>query len=338
MVDPRAVRLSKHVRLSDLMGCHSIFAQGYPNIWDDPGGKKLIEAENLAQTVLEPLLRNYGPMSISYGYISPQLSREIVKYQDPDKPSYHRYDDGAAADVCVHRWVQNRLPKSAPILLAHEIDRKGPPYSRMITYSESPYICMASRVAETHSKRPRQAFYENRYMGKKGEKPIFVTMSKDMLRRREQRISAPQTDWRGAGYPTYHGGGRKQVHHIRVSKYTMLSDWLFNVGSLKHGIKNIPTQSEPIMNKFKYVGDVYDRLIDALDVPKLSITQGWAGPSLRMKDYDDFHWTDERFAFIVGLPQGFSEDEFVIEASHIEGIDTLDPVGDEQWLVVGRFA
>ncbi|MGZ7230907.1 hypothetical protein ACXWOM_10635, partial [Streptococcus pyogenes] len=76
-----------------------------------------------------------------YGFISPELSRKIVKYQDPDKPSHHRWDLGAAADICVHDWVQTLAPGAvgttgAPVhfALRHLRDL---PISRLITYSES---------------------------------------------------------------------------------------------------------------------------------------------------------------------------------------------------------
>jgi hypothetical protein len=338
MVDPRNVRLSKHFLLSDLMGCHSIYSRGFANEWDDPTGSKLAEAENLAQNILEPILLAYGPISISYGYISPELSRSVVAYQDPNKPSYHRYDDGAAADICVHRWVQqSKDNKSAPIMLAHKIDREGPPYSRLITYSESPYICIAGKVAETEARKHRQAFYENRFTGKQRTKPLFVTMSKDMLRRREQRLSPPGVNWRGAGYPTYHGGGIRQSQHIRTSKYTMLSDWLFNIGSIRHGIKNMPLVTEESMKQFKYVGAVYDRILDTLETARISIVQGWAGPQFKLSDYEDFHWSDKRFAFIIAAPH--LDDASVYDAiSEQQEVETAEAVGEGKWLVVGRFA
>lgn len=339
MVDPRQVRLSEHFLLSDLMGCHSVYARGLPNIWDDPTGSKLAEAENLAQNILEPILEAYGPLSISYGYISPELSRQIVTYQDPDKPSYHRFDAGAAADICVHDWVEKKDKRgSAPILLAHEVDRQligG--YSRMITYSESPYICIAGRAEETNAREYRAAFYENRYMGVPKTKPKFITMSKDITRRWMTALPKLPCDWRGAGYPTYHGGGLRQSHHIRVSRYTMLSDWLFNIGSIKHGIKNIPTQSDAQLAKFRHVGDVYDSLIGFLGIPRLSITQGWAGPGLRLRDYEDYHWTDTRFALVVSPPEYVEDDALSDAALDIESIEVVEKIGQGQWLVVGRF-
>ena len=169
-MDPTKVRLSPHFLLSDFMGCHSVYTKGLKNHFSDGTGGKLKEARHLCETLLEPLLAEYGPMSISYGYISPELSKAIVTYQDPTQPSYHRWDKGAAADILIHSQVR----KAAPIFLAHEIDEKYD-YSRMITYSESPFICVATQLSE--GDKPRKAFYENRYTGEKGAKPIFIKKS-----------------------------------------------------------------------------------------------------------------------------------------------------------------
>jgi hypothetical protein len=222
-------------------------------------------------------------------------------------------------------------------MLAHKIDREGPPYSRMITYSESPYICIASKVSETQSRRPRQAFYENRFMGKQRTKPLFVTMSKDMVKRREQRLSPPGVNWRGAGYPTYHGGGIQQVQHTRTSRFTMLSDWLMNIDSLRNGTRNQPTPSREVLDQFRYVGAYYDGLLRALDTARLSITQGWAGPHLRLKEFADFHWTDKRFAFVVALPNSMDENMFLDIVRDQTETDIVEPYGKRQWLIVGRF-
>ena len=143
---PTEVRLSDHFLLSDLMGCHSVYAKGYRNVFNHGGviqADKLREGRTLARKLLEPLVRR-SRLSVTYGYISPELSRKIVKYQDPDKPSYHRWDAGAACDVVLHNYLHTGLP---PICAACWID-ENLPVSRTITYSESPCICVATRAEE----------------------------------------------------------------------------------------------------------------------------------------------------------------------------------------------
>jgi hypothetical protein len=283
ITDPTKVRLSDHFLLSDFIGCHSVYTKGLKNEWIDPDGSKLLEGSYLCETLLEPLLETYGPLSVSYGYISPDLSRKIVTYQDPNIPSYHRWDKGAAADVCVHAWVKS----TAPILLAHAIDASLP-YSRMITYSESPFICLATQISEEDE--PRKAFYENRYTGKKGAKPEFIKKSPNLTKRAmDGEAITLEHDWRGAGYPTYHGGGIRQLQHRRVSKYSMASDFLYSSYAIREGVPNAP-DLERYATSFRRAGKTYDALLRKLDVPRLSIVRAFE--SFRFNDYPLFSWKD----------------------------------------------
>lgn len=299
-VDPTKVRLSEHFLLSDFMGCNSVYSKGYKNLFIDPTGEKLDEAKYLCESVLEPLLLTYGPMSVGYGYISPELSRRIVKYQDPELPSYHRWDKGAAADVVVHSQVRRR----APVMLAHDIDEQFD-YSRMITYSESPYICLATQLCEKST--PRKAFYENRYMGVPKGKPLFVKKSATQAGRLKQRDELVLShDWRGAGYPTYHGGGVKQLHHIRTSRFSMVSDFLFSVEAVAEGIPNMP---KLYINQsvFESAGEAYDTLLRTLDVPRLSIIRAYEAPRFNVDDL--FSWKE--FFAIDFKPPSYLSAEYV---------------------------
>ena len=291
-VDPTTVRLSENFLLSDFLGNHSVYARGFQNLWEDPDGSKLREGQHLCDTLLEPIMAEYGPLSVSYGYISPALSKKIVTYQDPNAPSYHRWDKGAAADVCVHAWVEEK----APIYLAHEIDQKYG-YSRMITYSESPFICVASQVSEGVSHR--RAFYENRYCGKKGAKPLYIRKSASAAtRKKEAEALVLAHPWEGVGYPTYHGYGVKQIQHHRVSKFSVASDFCYSHTAVSEGIANLPNLNKSLL-VFEAAGAVYDALLCALDVPRLSIVRGFE--SFRFNDYPLFSWKDH-FALEVVPP------------------------------------
>lgn len=275
--------MSEHFLLSDFMGCHSVYYAGYANVFEDEGGRKLAEGQYLCDTLLEPVMAEFGPLSISYGYISPALSRKIVTYQDPDAPSYHRWDKGAAADVKVHSWVADY----PPIKLAHQIDETYP-YSRMITYSESPYICLATQVSEGDT--PRRAFYENRYQGKKGAKPLYIRKAANPEARRRQGEEIPgDLDWRGAGYPTYHGGGRRQYQHMAVSEFSVVSDFLYSDRGVTCGIANAPNTRE-YGRVFAHAGEFYDALLYALDIPRVSIIRGFE--SFTLRDDPVFSWKE----------------------------------------------
>lgn len=289
-MDPTTVRLSRHFLLSDFLGNYSVYSSGLANPFDhyDPDAqRKLDNAVALCEYALEPILAEHGALSISYGYISPDVSRRIVGYQDPNKPSHHRWDLGAAADICVHGWVNgdpdDDTVQTAPITLAHAIDQRGIPYSRLISYSESPYLCIAVAAKEIETGNIRRAFYENRYTGKHKVKPAYFSRSTPAARGRahaDLQVTGLDAGWRGAGYPTYHGGGLRQYHHIRISKYTMLSDWLFDLHSIANGCRNMPNlRDDQLMETFYAVGDAYDEIIELMNVPRMSITSGFVSPA-----------------------------------------------------------
>lgn len=323
MLDPRDVWLSQHFRLSDLLGNHSVYARGFRNAVEfDEDSVHLANAQALCEHALEPILSWYGPVSVSYGYISPEFSRKTVTYQDPDKPSHHRWDLGAAADVCVHNWVEggplaepdlaqlfmDENTRTSPVALAHALDSDGIPYSRLITYSESPYICLAVSAVEVARGQPRGAFYENRYQGRPKAKPEYLQMPSVAARRRALTALQQQGlehNWRGGGYPSYHGGGTCKYQHTRVSRYTMLLDWLFNLKSISDGVKNIaPMLSEPFLDAVAACGIVYDSLL-SYQQPRLSILSGYVCRS--HPDFDpanDWKNYESRVSFEVGAPQG----------------------------------
>lgn len=311
-------RLSKHFLLSDFMGCHSVYVDGKQNILLPTHRSKLREAEYLCETLLEPLLEEYGPLSISYGYLSPELSRQIVKYQDPDKPSYHRWDAGAAADVCIHAIAD--LADASPAIFAHcSIDDHEFPYSRMITYSESPYICLATKFSEKNGE-PRKAFYENRYCGP-GKKPLFIRKSAVPRIRHQQEqdaIVATANNWQGAGYPTYHGGGRLQVQHRRVSSFSMLSDFLYSQSAVDKGMRLTDQDISRLMPAFETAGQIYDDLLSALDVPRLSVAVGYQTPDVAYSRA--YQWLDGHLAIELVPPEGASMQDLVDAANAHERV------------------
>lgn len=275
VIDPTLVRLSKHFMLSDFMGCDSVYRKGLTNRM--PVGRnsdqKILEGKRLAEyldTLIDDL--GLGPCSVSYGYISPFLSKKIVTYRDPSAPSYHRWDDGAAADVVFHEEVTTGV---APIHIAHRIDYDYPQYSRMITYSESPYICIATKVIEDRNRDYRLAFYENRYVGK--TRPVFIRKSSVHAKRREQ-IPVLDHHWEGNGFPTYHGGGRKQFQHWRLTEHFMLSDLMFDKAKLLTGERAYGVRSDGDMeSRFLEAYLMFAKLLEAIvheTDARVSVIQG----------------------------------------------------------------
>lgn len=315
---PTEIRLSDHFLLSDLMGCHSVYAHGYPNVFEGAGllqKNKLREGKVLANKLLEPLLQR-SRLSVTYGYISPELSRRIVKYQNPDKPSYHRWDDGAACDVVLHQYVHANVP---PIYAACWID-ENLPVSRTITYAESPCICVSTRAEEVQKGDPRRALYENRYVGDR--KPQYIPYSSNPKTRLSQKAGIVlEHDWQGQGYPSYHGGGIRQVQHYRTSKYTLLSDFLMSPTAMAEGFPNMPTSlGGRGLVRFRRAGAVIDSLLVATQARRFSIIQAYQAESWRGQAPSN--WKDGAYVILVP-PASLHPDDVAHEASQIGCVSTV---------------
>jgi hypothetical protein len=310
ILNPTKTRLSPHFLLSDMMGNDSVYSQGLRNVFNKGPGQdvRLANARALCENALEPILAMVGSFSISYGFISPELSGHIVKYQDPRLPSHHRFDLGAAVDICPHAWVQSIAPgvinTDSPIEFAlthlHEL-----PLSRLITYSESPYICVAVSADEVRNGSPRRAWYENRFEGRKGAKPKYLKYPTASARTRALDNICKcglEHDWVGKGFPSYHGGGRRQLHHRRVSQYTVMSDWLYDEDWVTEGVKNVPSFLDPdVMDAFELAGQAYDKLLDATGLPRFSIVSGYTSP--KSKNWIEGHdWRGDLIEFELVPP------------------------------------
>lgn len=327
---PTEIRLSDHFLLSDLMGCHSVYAKGFRNVFALGGpiqADKLREGRVLARQLLEPLVER-SRLSVTYGYISPELSRKIVKYQDPDKPSYHRWDAGAACDVVLHQYVHANIP---PIYAACWID-ENLPASRIITYAESPCICVSTRAEEVSKGDPRRALYENRYVG--GRKPQYIPYSNSPRTRASQKAEIElKHDWRGQGYPSYHGGGIRQAQHIRTSKYTLLSDFLMSPEAMREGYANMPPSlTGRGLVRFKRAGAVIDTLLQETGARRLSIVQAFQ--SEEWKGEAPSNWKDGAYLVLVP-PVGLEPDTLAHEASQIGSVSKVGVTKNGRvWLVM----
>lgn len=305
-----------------------MYAHGYANVFDPRSTGKLAEGTTLAESLLEPLLAR-SRLSITYGFISPELSRKIVKYQDPDKPSYHRWDAGAACDVIVHQYVNAGFP---PVSAAFWIDRNLP-VSRTISYAESPCICVGTRSEEVESGEYRRALYENRYVGER--KPLYVNYSQNKSTRLTQQAEAiralEEHDWRGAGHPTYHGGGIRQAQHIRTSKYTVLSDFLYSTEAVLKGYANMPSTTQRALKYFRKAGRIMDDLYAASNARRVSIIRAFEHPEWRGKAKSN--WTDGVY-LVLQPPESMHPDDLAEAAESVDGVTEVGvSASGAVWLV-----
>jgi hypothetical protein len=288
-MDPTTVRLSDTFMLSDFMGCDSIYRWGLANRMDDK--QKMYEGKNLAQ-YCDLLQEEFGPCMVSYGYISPEVSRRIITYQNPDMPSYHRWDKGAAADLRFPDMLREGDNELSPIVLVREIEERDIPYSRLITYAESGWVCFGTNRAENGGE-PRKALYENRWEGQ--TRPRYITYPKGRTSRLEKLSKATEEmthPWEGKGYPTYHGGGRKQLHHTLTSQYTCMSSFLYDKFMVRNGKANTPPLGSkktlgPWMEMAYAAGDVIDAITQTFG-HRFSIIRGYNAHKTAQAWVDDF--------------------------------------------------
>ena len=132
----------------------------------------------------------------------------------------------------------------------------------MITYSESSSICVAAKEEENRSGSHRRAFYENRFEGKHGVKPKYLRYHGRVPTREEIRTGLAEHGWTGQGYPTYHGKGRLQYHHIRIGRYLTLLECLRDPCKLLKGINNRPPANDQGKRMFMHVGHAMSRFIE----------------------------------------------------------------------------
>lgn len=323
---PWSWRLNEHFVLSDFMYSDSIIRRGLVNKFD--GGNETV-ISNCMQLAgfLEELVDQYGPVSVTYGYISPEVSMKTVKWRNPADPSYHRWDDGAAADVIFHDWVSPKRnegiwaaldePDASPMMLAREIAQEHD-FSRMITYSESQSIC----IGVDRNSKPRRAFYENRWAGEQGKKPIYVT-HRNIPDRETVRNNLTQHGWVGGGRPSYHLKGKQQYQHIRCGKYLTLLECLRDPYNLRYGTPNRPPTTKRGQKNFMRVAYAMSRFIEwynfHVGLGSISVIAGhkcseffWALPQTGMRVHRTFEnmldWASGQGTMVFAIPDWYGRE------------------------------
>jgi hypothetical protein len=265
---PWNVRLNEHFILSDFLYSDSIIRRGLKNQYHERG--VTTQHGRALARLLGAIADEHGHLSIGYGYINHDISMRTVKWKNPADPSYHRWDLGAACDFIAHDWLSPVLTKgvwktseadeASPMMLAREIANSHE-FSRMITYSESPSICVAANLNEETLKDARRAFYEYRYQGEHGAKPMYVKHP-EVPTRDSVREGLAEHGWVGQGHPSHHGKGRLQYQHVRIGKYLTLLECLRCPFKLYEGVNNRPPNSAKGKKNFMKVGFAMSRFIE----------------------------------------------------------------------------
>ena len=100
------------------------------------------EGRNLCNAILEPIIREHGPVSIAAGVWFRRLPRQ-GKVHFPDGPHEWKPDTGAAANIVVHSWVNDG---KSPKHFLETLPGKNIENHRAISYKGPEYCCVASRI------------------------------------------------------------------------------------------------------------------------------------------------------------------------------------------------
>lgn len=106
------------------------------------GSEVVMEGRYLCKSILDRIVEEHGPVSISAGLWFRDLpgQREAHDKVNP----VHRWSQeyGAAADVVVHSWVnRNKEPKG----FKKTLPGRNIEYHRFLQYPGSEFVCLASR-------------------------------------------------------------------------------------------------------------------------------------------------------------------------------------------------
>lgn len=139
---PQNVRVGKYFMLSDFLYSERAVQKGIPNCPEDLfDGCEVYSLRQLCAAILDPLVDQFGPTSITYGYLSPELHANL--YGPKDSLGLHscvpvggKAKYAAAADVLVH------AKKDEPRDVLNWI-RDNCIYDRLILYPGSSIVCTA---------------------------------------------------------------------------------------------------------------------------------------------------------------------------------------------------
>lgn len=137
---PQNVRVGKYFMLSDFLYSETAIQRGIPNC-PDLNGREVQGIRKLCEHILDPVVEKFGPLSITYGYVSPEL--QAATYGSMNFPLHNGVPGkgrgaqlAAAADILVHS--QAETPR---VVLNWMRDRCT--YDRLILYPGSSIICTA---------------------------------------------------------------------------------------------------------------------------------------------------------------------------------------------------
>ena len=144
------MRLSKHFLLLDFLYdqstidcaayCGDLLSDKITSIKED--SEEFLEGRYLCETILERIVEKHGPISIAAGLWFRDLPKQGKAHDTGLAPHEWKHDTGAAADVVVHSWVNE---KKRPASFLKTLPSSNVEYNRVNDYPGSEFCCLASR-------------------------------------------------------------------------------------------------------------------------------------------------------------------------------------------------
>ena len=145
---PQDIRVGKYFMLSDFLFSEAAATKGVPNC-PPLEGMEVESIRHLCDRILDPVVEEFGPISLTYGYVSPELQK---KTYPAFKPTVHNCKPaagallGAAADILVHKMVDD--PRSVLYWIKANCE-----FDRLILFPGSSIVCVAwSDKPRSHAK------------------------------------------------------------------------------------------------------------------------------------------------------------------------------------------
>ena len=136
---PQSIRVGRNFMLSDFLYSEAAATKGVANLPPTFDGMEVESIKKLCEHILDPVVDQFGAISITYGYVSPALQKATVP---GSKPSIHNCLPsggaylGAACDFQHH----NTKVSHREILLWIAANCT---YDRLIMYPGSTIVCVA---------------------------------------------------------------------------------------------------------------------------------------------------------------------------------------------------
>jgi hypothetical protein len=136
---PQDIRVGRYFMLSDFLYSEDAIIKGIPNCPVALDGMEVQGIRGLCEHILDPVVDKFGPLTITFGYVSPTLWRKwngqnaLIEGLHVFRPT--QGGSGGACDILVHRHEDNPRP-------VYNWIRDNCIYDRLIIFPGSKILCV----------------------------------------------------------------------------------------------------------------------------------------------------------------------------------------------------